>query len=125
MTRKILIEADNIKVEAKLNNSVTADKVLENLPITGIGNLWGDEVYFTTDISSILDDTSKLVVELGDIGYWPPSKALCIFYGKTPYSTDTEIRAASAVNVIGKVTSGLQRLKGLTDQCQITITKLD
>lgn len=124
MTRKILIEADNIQVEAELNDSITADKVYDSLPLSGVGNLWGEEVYFTTDVHSILDDTSKLIVELGDVGYWPPSKAICVFYGKTPYSTDTEIRAASAVNIIGKVTSGLKRLKGLADQCQINISEL-
>jgi hypothetical protein len=40
---------------------------------------------------------------MGDLGYWPPGHAFCIFFGKTPASQGKEIRAASAVNVIGKV----------------------
>ena len=42
-------------------------------------------------------------VELGDLGYWPPGRAFCIFFGRTPASQGDEIRAASAVTVIGRV----------------------
>ena len=42
-------------------------------------------------------------VELGDLAYWPPGKAFCIFFGRTPASRGDEIRPASAVNVFGKV----------------------
>ena len=37
------------------------------------------------------------------MGYWPPGNAFCIFFGPTPSSQGDEIRAASAVNVIGKM----------------------
>ena len=40
---------------------------------------------------------------MGDLGYWPPGNAFCIFFGKTPVSTDKEIRPASAVCIIGKL----------------------
>lgn len=46
---------------------------------------------------------SKEVVEMGDIGYWPQGNAFCIFFGPTPASLGDEIRAASAVNLVGKV----------------------
>jgi hypothetical protein len=43
------------------------------------------------------------VVDLGDLGYWPPGHAFCIFFGRTPASRGDEIRPASAVTVIGKL----------------------
>jgi hypothetical protein len=42
-------------------------------------------------------------VALGDLGYWPPGKAFCVFFGPTPMSRGNEIRPASAVNVVGRV----------------------
>jgi hypothetical protein len=42
-------------------------------------------------------------VEAGDLGYWPPGRAFCIFFGPTPASEGGEIRPASPVNVVGRV----------------------
>ena len=39
----------------------------------------------------------------GDIGYWPVGKALCFFFGPTPASEDDRPRAASPVNIVGRV----------------------
>jgi hypothetical protein len=43
------------------------------------------------------------VVQLGELGYWPPGRAFCIFFGPTPASRGDEIRPASAVTVIGQL----------------------
>jgi hypothetical protein len=43
------------------------------------------------------------VVDTGDLGYWPPGRAFCIFFGPTPVSRGSEIRPASPVNVVGRV----------------------
>jgi len=51
-------------------------------------------------------------VEEGDVAFWIPGRAICIFFGKTPISDD-KIRPASAVNVIGKVKEGLDLLKNV------------
>jgi hypothetical protein len=40
---------------------------------------------------------------MGDLAYWPPGSAFCIFFGRTPASQGDEIRPASAVNVFGRV----------------------
>ena len=41
----------------------------------------------------------------GDIAYWPPGNAFCIFWGPTPMSKENEIRPASPVKVIGYMDS--------------------
>jgi hypothetical protein len=66
------------------------------------------------------DENSKDVVELGDVAYWIPGKAICLFFGKTPIS-DERIRPASAVNVIGKITSDLKVLKNVKDGDEVLV----
>ena len=48
-------------------------------------------------------EAARGVVDMGDLGYWPPGRAFCIFFGPTPMSRGQEIRPASPVNVVGKV----------------------
>ena len=43
-------------------------------------------------------------MEIGDIAFWPPGNAFCIFFGKTPASTDDKPRAAGPVTFLGKLT---------------------
>ena len=103
LSQKILIKAGNITTEGVLNDTPTANAIWENLPLTGKANIWGDEIYFATPVKEGLEPTAKEVVERGDLGYWPPGRAFCIFFGPTPASTGAEIRPASAVNIIGRV----------------------
>ena len=102
---KIKISSDVTgPVEAVLTdeNPETAKAIYEALPIEARASTWGDEIYFSIPVD-IKSENSKEVVELGDLAYWPPGNAFCIFFGKTPASRGNEIRPASAVNVFGKV----------------------
>ena len=100
---KIKIFANEIGVEAELENTESAKRFYESLPIDGASNRWGDELYFVIPLKLDLEEDSTDVVEKGDIAYWPEGSCFCIFFGKTPESTDTEIKAASNVNIIGKI----------------------
>jgi hypothetical protein len=88
----------------------------------GRGNRWGDEIYFAIPIEAELDDTARAVVEQGDLGYWPTGHALCIFFGPTPASQGDEIRPASPVNLVGKITGDLQVFK---DAAEGSLVRLD
>ncbi len=103
MERKLRITAGSVMTEARLNDSATAKLVWEALPIEAVGETWGDEIYFGIPVKADLEKNSKEVVQLGDLGYWPPGHAFCIFFGPTPSSRGEEIRPYSPVNVIGKV----------------------
>ena len=94
-----------------MNESPTAALIWEALPIEGEGHRWGDEIYFTIPVKAPLDDKAQEVVERGDVGYWPPGQAFCVFFGPTPVSQSDEIRAASAVNIVGTITGDLQVFK--------------
>lgn len=101
--RQIKITAGLVEAIADLDDSPTADAIWEALPIKGQANIWGDEIYF--DIPVFLDPSAgaREVVAVGELGYWPPGHAFCIFFGRTPASRGDEPRAASAVNVFGRV----------------------
>lgn len=122
MSREIKVEAGGVEVAGWLNETNTADKVWEALPITGSINLWGDEIYFAIPVD-MERENAKETVRLGDIAYWPPGKAMCIFLGKTPISEGDEIRPASPVNVIGGI-EGVEKLLGKVGQGEeITIRR--
>lgn len=91
-----------VYAELTEENPKTATAIWKALPMEARANLWGDEIYFSIPVS-VKSENSKAIVELGDIGYWPPGNAFCIFFGPTPASTKEEIRPASPVNVFGRV----------------------
>jgi uncharacterized protein len=100
--RRIRITAGSVAADAVLDDSETARLVWEALPLTVAGETWGDEIYFSIPVKAKPERPLE-TVELGDLGYWPPGTAFCIFFGPTPMSRGNEIRPASPVNVFGKV----------------------
>src|SRR3972149_6565995 len=100
--RKIRITAGKVSARAILNDSPTATKIWEALPVEGRGNTWGDEIYFSIPVEAKQERDARDLVAVGELGYWSPGSAFCIFFGRTPASTDERSRAASAVNIIGK-----------------------
>ena len=102
MSGRIQITAADILVVADIEDTPTAALLLESLPIQASANTWGDEIYFSILVDVDAADPRE-VVEMGDLGYWPPGSAFCIFFGPTPASRGDEIRPASPVNVFGRV----------------------
>jgi hypothetical protein len=108
--RRIRIVAGRIAAVAEVDETKTADAVWNALPIETLGNTWGDEIYFAIPVD-LDEDDAKAIVERGDLGYWPPGKAFCIFFGPTPASVGHEIRPASPVNVFGRLEGDAQAFK--------------
>ena len=106
----IRITAGDVQVQAELNDSECAKMIADALPIKADAGTWGEEIYFSIDVDCSGEEM-RAVVDLGDLGYWPPGSAFCMFFGMTPMSTATEIRPASPVIVIGRMTGDLEALK--------------
>ena len=100
--RTIRITAGDVSATATLDTSKTADAIWKALPIEAKASTWGDEIYFDIGVA-VEAESPKETVAMGDLGYWPPGSAFCIFFGRTPASTGDEIRPASAVNVFGRI----------------------
>jgi hypothetical protein len=114
-----------IEVEAELNDSGTATALWEALPISARANTWGDEIYFGIPVKRD-EEQAQATVAMGDLGYWPPGSAFCIFFGPTPASrTPDEIRPASPVNVLGRVKGDATRFKQVRSGETVTIERVE
>jgi len=123
--KKIKILVGKLTVEATLNATKTAEAVYAKLPINATTNIWGEEIYFTIPVKCPAENP-KALVELGDLCYWVPGKAFCIFFGPTPSSCKGEIRPASPVNVIGKIDLDfVESLKTIGDGVKISVIKAE
>ncbi len=60
---------------------------------------------------------------MGDVCYWPPGKALCIFFGPTPASTDDNPRAASPVTVVGRISEGVETIGRIASGEKLKVEK--
>ena len=122
MEKRIRIKAGTVEVVAELNDTDTAQAIWEALPIKGRANLWGDEIYFSIPVSVELEAGQELV-NVGDLGYWPPGKGFCIFFGPTPMSEGEQPRPASPVTVFGQVIGNASVFKQVASGTEVTIEK--
>jgi len=120
---KIKIFVNDIEAEAELKNTPTAKAIFNIMPIDGAANRWGDEIYFVIPLKLNLEKNAKDVVEKGDLAYWPEGCCFCIFFGKTPASTETEIKAASKVNVFGKIKGDLSEFKNVRNDDLVIVER--
>ena len=121
--KRIRITASPVVMEAELNQSQTAQRIWDVLPIEARGNIWGDEIYFSIPVEAETDNAQE-VVELGELAYWPPGTAFCIFFGPTPMSRGAEIRPASPVNVVGKLIGEPKLFQQVGDGTVVKIEKI-
>ncbi len=115
---KIRIEIEDkghVIAELDNRNPKTVQRIYENLPIRGKALLWQEEIYFTIPLTIEYENPSKTATR-GDISYWPPGRAFCIFFGSSqPYSE---------VNHIGKILDDIRIFEDVEEGDNIIITKL-
>ncbi|MHC4599185.1 MAG: cyclophilin-like fold protein [Planctomycetota bacterium] len=90
---RVRISAGEVTVFATIVETRTAKAILAALPLESSAQLWGDEVYFDIPVAETEEDP-QAEVPSGGVAYWPPGKALCLFFGQTPYSP---------VNIVGEI----------------------
>jgi len=120
--RAIVITVGEVSAEAQLNESPTATAIWGALPITAEADTWGDEIYFDVGVTAGLESLRE-VVEAGDLGYWPPGRAFCIFFGPTPMSRGGEIRPASPVSVVGRIAGDPRVFKTVRAGSPVTVRR--
>jgi hypothetical protein len=122
-TRSIRITAGSVAADAVLDDSATSGLVWDALPLAVAGETWGDEIYFRIPVNA-KPEKPRETVELGDLGYWPPGSAFCIFFGRTPSSQGEEIRPASPVNVFGRLTGDPTIFKTVRSGTQVRVERI-
>ena len=90
---RIRVAIGQVVVHVELNESATANLIAAALPFESRAQRWGDEVYFSIPVTAEEEDPQPEAPS-GTAAYWPPGKALCLFFGQRPYSP---------VNVVGRI----------------------
>jgi uncharacterized protein len=122
MPTNVGIKIGDVFVHAELFDTECAKQVVNKLPIEAVPNEWGDEFYFEIPVAASLDQTATTKVKAGDIGYWPPGKALAIFFGPTPMSKGSDPVPASGVNIVGRILGNAEVLRQGKGADKIIIT---
>ena len=125
MPNYIQITAGTTQIRAEIYNTHTAQEIIKSLPINSQVNRWGGEIYFNIPVSVPLEEDSRDILEPGELGYWPTGNAFCIFFGVTPVSKGEECRAASNVNVFGKVISDLSPLWEVEVEAEVKVEMVE
>lgn len=125
MPTPIIMRIGELRLSAELNDSPSAEKLKLLLPLEFSMSRWGDEYYGDCSIEMELSQDARDVMEVGELAVWPTGKALCIFFGPTPVSKESEPRSVSPVNPIGKLIGNIEVLKklGSSIHVRIEITK--
>jgi hypothetical protein len=123
MPCRITITAGAVTLEAELNDGPTVQAIWEALPITGRANTWGDEVYFAIPVQAEQEPDARTDVRVGELGYWPVGSAFCIFFGSTPASDGLEPRAASPVNILGRVLGDATEFRQVRSGEKVTLSR--
>jgi hypothetical protein len=122
--KKIKITASPVSMEAELNETKIAQLIWDSLPFNGKVSTWGEEIYFGIAIKAE-EENPQEVVQLGNLGYWVPGTAFCIFFGKTPSSRGNEIRPYSPVTVIGKLLGNPKEFLKVNEGTRVIIEKAE
>jgi hypothetical protein len=122
---RIKISAGDVSAFASLTDGPTAKLVWEALPIQASASTWGDEIYFSIPVHTGTEPDAEAERQVGDIAYWPPGNAFCIFFGRTPMSGGDLPVAASPVNTLGTVEGDAKVFKAVRSGTRITIEKAE
>lgn len=100
----VRVSIGELTLNAELYRSEAAESFWESLPQSGSVNRWGQEIYAAIPLRLEPTGEDREVVFVGELAYWPPGSALCVFWGPTPASrSPEEVRAASAVIPLGRL----------------------
>lgn len=121
----IKLTIGDVALDATLNDSETAQAIAAALPATVHMSRWGDEYYGSIgDLGVGQSADARDLMKVGELAYWTPGAALCIFFGPTPASVGDEPRAASPVNPVGEVASDIEALKDMPASITAEIEKV-
>lgn len=121
MSHAIRISVGDVSLAAELNDSPTAHAIRAALPIDGAGHRWGDEIYFSIPVECNAEPGARAEFDVGELGYWPPGNAFCIFFGPTPASRGKQPRMANPGNPIGRILDNTSSLKHTTEGMPVRI----
>jgi hypothetical protein len=125
MGERIVIEVGSLRLEARLDDSPTANVVAAALPLQAAAHRWGDEVYFEVPMHVDQAADAREEMGVGELGLWPVGDAFCIFFGPTPVSVQGEPLAYSPVNPFGMVVGDATVLRAAHEGAGVRVSRLE
>lgn len=86
MARRVRVKIGRKEWLVELSRAKTAQRVYESCPLKGRTEVWGEEVYFSVPVEPVPEELFFPYVCRGEAGFWPPGRAICLFFGATPES---------------------------------------
>ena len=123
MPTAMRITVAGMSLDAELNDAATAQAIAAALPIRGQASRWGDEIYFRIPVSMEAAADARADMAVGELAYWPPGQAFCIFFGKTPASSGERPKAASPANPLGRVLGDAAVLRAVASGAEVVLEK--
>ena len=99
--KKLILKFNSKLFKVNLRDTETARLISKSVPINSKIQMWGEEIFFNTNLQVALENDAKEVMQLGELAFWTEGSAIAIGYGKTPVSIDQEIRLIGPCNVWG------------------------
>lgn len=119
----IKLEIGGLTFDVELYDGAGSKALLASLPEEISMSRWGDEFYGGCSANVEEDDTLRDIYEAGEIAFWPPGNAFCVFFGRTPASTDSRPRMASPGVPLGRIKGDSSGLKKLGSIVKAKLTK--
>ena len=118
---QIWIQWPQGEITATLEDTPTSRVLLDALPLESSANTWGDEIYFSVQLSADMEEDAQQVVDPGTVCFWMEGSALAIPFGPTPISEGNECRLITACNILGKVAGDPKMLSSVISRAAISV----
>jgi len=120
---RLKVESGDTSFEIELDGSATSQALMKAVPFESRASTWGEEVYFSTPVSTKLEANAKQVVEPGTVCFWTQGDSLALPWGRTPISTDDKPKLANPCSVLGKIVGDFLILKKVKSGDLIRVSK--
>jgi hypothetical protein len=100
---RLRITAGKTTFEVALDDTPTAQALIEALPFESRAQTWGEELYFEVPVNANLEPEARQIVEPGTVCFWVEGSALALPYGPTPISTDGKPKLVTRCNLLGRI----------------------
>jgi|Deesub1362A_J573_1020465.scaffolds.fasta_scaffold08628_2 hypothetical protein len=126
MPTAVTLTLEGVTLQGELDDSPAAQALAARLPLSLTLSRWGEEYY--GDVGEPLGSFEGEQVEemaVGELAYWEPGNALCLFFGPTPASRGDEPRAASPVYRVGRVEGDWAAVSALGASVRATLARAE
>jgi hypothetical protein len=120
---RVEIAVEDVTLQAVLDGGPVSKAIIAALPFEARYETWGEEHYFEIPVVLPEDETATTKVRIGDIAYWPPGRALAIFWGRTPMSEGDDPVPYSAVLPVGRVVGDVTRLRDTPSTGRVVVRR--